>query len=135
MNTPTASSCHPTGLRCWRDATRAQATENARGAAASSADRRSAGPLSTLSTTSPAMPATHAAHSDQASRAAVRGVMRSLGCRGQLPDTPGSLIAQAGSSDGTFTYSEAVVRLVSVDVILTGDRPGIVTDFAPRARP
>ena len=75
------------------------------------------------------MPATQPAQSDQASRAAVRGVMRSLGGRGQLPDAPGSWVAQAGSSDGTFTYSEAVVRLVSADVMLPGDRPGIVTDF------
>jgi hypothetical protein len=75
------------------------------------------------------MPATHAAHSDQASRAAVRAVMCSLGCRGQLPDTPGSLVAQAGSSDDTFTYSEAIVCWGLLDVILPGDRPGIVTDF------
>ena len=46
-----------------------------------------------------------------------------------LTDAPGSWVAQAGSSDGTFTYSEAVVRLVSADVMLPGDRPGIVTDF------
>jgi hypothetical protein len=59
----------------------------------------------------------------------VRAVTRPLGCRGQLPDTPGSLIAQAGPSDGTFAYSEAVVRLGLLDVILTADRPGIVTDF------
>jgi hypothetical protein len=56
------------------------------------------------------MPATHAAHSDQASRAAVRAVMRPLGCRGQLPNVSGSLVAQAGSSDDTFTHSEAVIR-------------------------
>jgi hypothetical protein len=129
MNTPTASSCHPTGLRCWRAATSAPTTKNASGAATSGADRRSAGPLSTLSTKSPPVPATHPAHSDQASRAAVRAVTRPLGCRGQLPDTPGSLIAQAGPSDGTFAYSEAVVRLGLLDVILTGDLPGIVTDF------
>jgi guanyl-specific ribonuclease Sa len=76
------------------------------------------------------MPATHAAHSDQASRAAVRAVTRPLGCRGQLPTTPRSLIAKAGSSDGTFTYSKAAVRLGLLDIILPGDRPGIVTDFA-----
>jgi hypothetical protein len=39
------------------------------------------------------------------------------------------LVAQAGSSGGTFSYSEAVVRLGLLDVIFTGDRPGIVTDF------
>jgi hypothetical protein len=39
------------------------------------------------------------------------------------------LIAQAGSSAGTFTYSEADVRLGLLDIILTGDRPRIVTDF------
>jgi hypothetical protein len=49
------------------------------------------------------MPATDAAHSDQASRAAVRAVTRPLGCRGQLPNAPVSLVAQAGSSDDTFT--------------------------------
>jgi hypothetical protein len=75
------------------------------------------------------MPATDAAHSDQASRAAVRAVTRPLGYRGQLPDTQVSLVAQVGSSDGAFTYSEAVVGLRLVDTILTGDRPGIVTDF------
>jgi hypothetical protein len=75
------------------------------------------------------MPATDAAHSDQASRAAVRAVTRPLGGRGQLPDTPGFLVAQAGSSDGTFTYSEAAVRWGLLDAILPGDRPGIVTDF------
>jgi hypothetical protein len=48
------------------------------------------------------MPATHPAHSDQASRAAVRVVTRPLGCRGQLPNTPWSLVAQAGSSGGTL---------------------------------
>src|SRR5215216_5000915 len=129
MNTPTASSCHPTGLRCWRAATSAPTTENASGAATSGADRRSAGPLSTLSTRTPLMPATDAAHSDQASRAAVRAVTRPLGGRGQLPNTPGSLFAQAWSSDGTFTYSVAVVRLGVLDGMLPGDRPGIVTDF------
>ena len=75
------------------------------------------------------MPATHPAHSDQASRAAVRVVTRPLGCRDQLPNTPASLVAQAGSSGGTFSYSEAVARLGLLDVIFTGDRPGIVTDF------
>jgi hypothetical protein len=75
------------------------------------------------------MPATDAAHSDQASRAAVRAVTRPLGGRGQLPDTPGFLVAQAGSSDGTFIYSEAAVRWGLLDAILPGDRPGIVTDF------
>ena len=56
------------------------------------------------------MPATDAAHSDQASRAAVRALTRPRGGSGQLPNTPRSLIAQAGPSDGTFAYSEAGVR-------------------------
>ena len=34
--------------------------------------------------------------------------------------------------DGAFTYSADVVRLGLVKVILTGDRPGIVTDFVAR---
>jgi hypothetical protein len=75
------------------------------------------------------MPATDAAHSDQASRAAVRVVTCPLGGRGQRPDTQGFLVAQAGSSDGTFTHSEAAVSAGLLDAILPGDRPGIVTDF------
>src|SRR4029450_3254082 len=71
-------------------------------------------------------------HSDQATRAAVRAVTSPLGCRGQRTAPPAPLIAQAGPSDGTFTYSAAVVRLGVLKVILPGDRPGIVTDFAAR---
>jgi hypothetical protein len=81
------------------------------------------------------MPATQPAHSDQASRAAARAVTRPLGCRGQRPNTPGSLVAQAGSSGGTFSYSEADVRLGLLEVIFTGDRPGIVTDFVTSTCP
>jgi hypothetical protein len=77
------------------------------------------------------MPATDAAHSDQASRAAVRALTRPLGGRGQPPNTPRSLIAQAGPSDGALSYPAVVVRLGLLDVLLTGDRPGIVTDFVP----
>src|SRR5829696_1717410 len=134
MNTPTASSCHPTGLRCWRAATSAPTTENASGAVTSGADRRSAGPLSTLSTRSPLMPATDAAHSDQASRAAVRAVTRPLRCRGQSTDTLASVVAQADPR-WRFTYSADVVRLGLLDAILTGHRPGIVTDLVATTCP
>jgi hypothetical protein len=36
-------------------------------------------------------------------------ITRPLGCRGQLPNTQGSLVAQAGSSHGTYLL-EALVR-------------------------
>jgi hypothetical protein len=112
-----------------------QPPENASGAATSGADRRSAAPLSTLSTRSPPMPATQPAHSDPASRVAARVVTRPLGCRGQRPNTPVSLVAQAGSSHGTFSYSEADVRLGLLEVIFARDRPGIVTDFVTSTCP
>jgi hypothetical protein len=48
---------------------------------------------------------------------------------------PESLIAQAGSSHGTFSCSEADVRLGLLEVIFAGDRPGIVTDFVTSTCP
>ena len=67
---------------------------------------------STMAATSRAMASPH---SDQATRAAVRAVTGPLGGRGQRTDTPGSLVAQARSIDGAFTYSADVVRLGLVE--------------------
>ena len=59
---------------------------------------------------------------------------RPLGCRGQLPNTQGSLVAQAGSSHGTYLL-RGPCPLGLLKVILTGDRPGIVTDFVTNTGP
>jgi hypothetical protein len=47
MNTPMASSCHPTGLRGWREATSPPTTAKASSAASSGADPKPAVPVST----------------------------------------------------------------------------------------
>ena len=65
-------------------------------------------------------------------------ITRPLGCRGQLPNTPGSLVAQAGSSHGTLPTPNLLrgpCPLGLLDSTLTGDRPRIVTGFVTSTCP
>ena len=80
------------------------------------------------------MPATHPAHSDQASpRGGARGHAAARLLR-SAPQHARVLDRASWSIRWHHTYSEAVVCLGLVDVILTGDRPGIVTDFVKTYR-